>query len=446
MVAMWALCQPALAAEWFVVPETSKFAVESASTNGAGKLGDRERPFVGIEALRTALGPGDTVKLQAGTYAAKSAWPIRSRTRWLGGWSPGFSSRDVQASPSLIRTDGTASVFAITSQMDDVFFEGLVFDSEPSLFGPSCFECMNSITGKKPYITLEAAGRVTFRSSAFVNATEGAIAGSSGSTLLVDNVSFTNMRPFAIRLDGSCGYATPLCSSLQVEHSSLVWTARLPADRAQGGGARTELGHAIVIGSGVRAAISNSVIAYAAGSGVFMFEQPATLSLNEVVTFDNFGQDVWPLSSTGTPTPAAMPVEALVVGQHVEQKLGRTRTERIALPFDSAYLQRFLKREPVYHAPYYPPQRAWLISPLAEAGAQTVKGSALTYAAAVAGAASAVAPERPSSDAPEAEAAVAEDKVANEKVPAATKAKTLSGKRRREETKPSKRGKGRKRG
>jgi hypothetical protein len=108
------------------------------------------------------------------------------------------------------------------------------------------------------------------------------------------------------------------------------------------------------------------------------------LAINSIVTFDNRMGDVGLVSSTGLKAQAIAMVSELV-GVRGRGPFGRM--ERLALPWDPDYLNRFLSRaqKPFYGA-RLPVERAFFLSPAKDAGMKALPGSRLTYEAAVSGA------------------------------------------------------------
>lgn len=406
-------------ADWYVVPG-------GVSAAGTGTKAD---PFSQLTALTAVVKSGDTVHLSSGVHVLAEPLPAHAQTQWLGGYDVQFSKRDVLAFPAVLRGDGSFSFLTLSSSTNDVVVEGVVFDTAAQAFSGSCSGCMNSVVSGKPYIEMRDAGRATFRHTAFVNAPSGAVSGSSSSTLLFDNVAFMNVRPHAVSLTGSCGYATPLCAELVVKHSLVLWAWR--ATPAADAGA----GDALVVGAGVRADVRESIFAYADGAAIALVGEPRSLSVAQLVVFDNAKGDVWFAPDAKVAIAKSVLIHELREGRGVDAVRDPGRMQRLALPWDSVYLDRYLKRSPAtFYGARVDVQKAWMMSPLAAVGPQTPAQSAWTYQAAVDG--RTMPASGPVLDPP----AAVDASSAAEKMPAHGKAKTLKGKSKD----PSRHGQGRK--
>lgn len=397
----------AQAADWYVV-------AGAAPASGSGTKAD---PFSQLSGLAAVVRSGDTVHFSSGVHVVAEPLPVYAQTQWLGGYDAQFGKRDVLATPTVFRGDGTFAFLALSSSSNDVVVEGVVFDTSEQAFSGSCQGCMNPIVSGKPYIELRDAGRATFRHTAFVNAPSGAVSGSISSTLLFDNVVFMNVRPQAVSVTGSCGYATPLCAELVVKHTLVLWAWRAtPAIDAAAG-------DALVVGAGVRADVRESIFAYADGAAIALVGEPRSLAVAQLVVFDNAKGDVWFAADAKATVAKSVLIHELKEGRGVDAVRDPGRMQRLALPWDSAYLDRYLKRSPAtFYGARVDVQKAWMMSPLAAVGPQTPAQSAWTYQAAVDGRtapASVPAVELPSA---------VDAASAAEKMPAHGKAKTLKGK------------------
>ncbi len=312
---------------------------------------------------------GEQVLVAEGTYSLGTHCIITQRRLQLhGGYAPSFKERDELATPT--RLVAKRSALWLGERSDDVLIQGLIIDGAGSdAFGSQiCHECLRGAydaSTQTALVVLDKTGRARFQNVIFVNGSGGAVAGDGRGSVSFDNVAMINMRPFAISVTGACGYSAPQCMDLSVKNASFVWTWRSAPEEGSPGGS------AIVVGQGVAARIDRTVIAYADRVGVELDgNDPQEATIGSSVVFDNRGGDFGRVAS----------------GKLEVSTPDGVRMERLAMPWDQQYLQRFIARgERTFYGGRLAPERAYFLSPAKDAGMKTVPGSRMTYEVAVMG-------------------------------------------------------------
>jgi hypothetical protein len=329
---------------------------------------------------------GDSLWISEGTFTTAVTCHVQKRRLTIqGGYKADFSARDAFAQPTRFARAGksSAAFLRIASGADDVTLDGLVFDGAVAdAYQGSCPDCLvGSYDAQRhpPLVEVEGASRVRLKSIVWVNATGGALLAKSTGLLQVENASVVNSRPFAIKVAGACGYASPQCFELVLRQSSIVWTWRESNSESANGGS------AIVVGAGTLARIEKSVIAYSDRVAVELDGAlPQQVSASQLIVFDNVAGDFGQVQNG---VLNAAPISSAGAEQGL-QSLGELpgRMERLALPWDSEYLQRYLGRtRKLFYAGKLAWERAFMISPVADIGLKAPSGSRFTYDMAVAG-------------------------------------------------------------
>jgi hypothetical protein len=312
---------------------------------------------------------GEQVLIAEGTYSLGTHCIVTQRRLQLqGGYSASFKERDELATPT--RIVAKRSALWLGERSDDVLIQGLVIDGAGSdAFGSQvCSECLRGAhdpSTQPPLVVLDKTGRARFQNVIFVNGPGGGVAGEGRGSVSFDNVAMVNMRPFALSVSGACGYSAPQCMDLSVKNASFVWTWRSAPEEGSPGGS------AIVIGQGVAARIDRAVMAYADRVAVELDgNDPQEATLGSSVVFDNragdFGRVVSGKLEVSTPEGVRM--------------------ERLAMPWEQSYLQRFITRaERIFYGGKLAPERAYFLSPAKDAGMKAIPGSRMTYEAAALG-------------------------------------------------------------
>ena len=325
---------------------------------------------------------GDQVWIGEGNYTLSAHCTIaQRRLQILGGYGAGFKERDPLGTISKLAVKKAA--FWLGEKADDVSFEGLLIDGGSSdAYGPGvCSECLRGVYNPVtdvPLVMLDKTGRARFANMIFVNAPGGAVAGEVRGAVSFDNVAMVNSRPFALKIAGACGYSAPQCVDLSLKNASFVWAWRqAPEDAAPGGSS-------VIVGQGVFARIERSVFAYADRVAVELDgNAPQELALASIITFDNRQGDVG-LAAAGALKAQPIALVGADVGVRGAGPFGRM--ERLALPWDPDYLQRYLARaQRMFYGARLSADRAYFLSPAQDAGMKALPGSRLSYEVAVNG-------------------------------------------------------------
>jgi len=326
---------------------------------------------------------GDSIWVAEGTITLSAPCVVQKRRlSVVGGYKTDFSSRDAFAQPTrILAGPKVAGLIRVVSGGDDFTLEGVVLDGgSADAFQGSCSDCMSgsyNAATNPALVEIDSAGRVRLHSVIFVNAPGGAVNANASGTLQIENVAALNTRPFAFRLAGACGYASPQCFDAVVRQATIVWTWRESSSEGSPGGS------AIVVGAGTNVRIESSVIAYSDKLGVELDgagAQQATIM--DVIVFDNHSGDVGQAHANGL---NAAPIATAGVSQGLSgPAVGRM--ERLGLPWDADYLRRFLQRQSnSFYGARLPWERAFMLSPSPGIGLKSPQGSRFTYEMAVAG-------------------------------------------------------------
>lgn len=361
--------------------QASTIYVSTSRGNDLG-AGTKDAPLATIAAGVGRAKSGDTVAIAEGLYTLNGSLQLKGRIILQGGWRADFTQRDAFVTASRVTsTVPQAPVLELTAQAEDITIDGLMLDGSVGAFAnTSCAECLAAPYNPAmaaPLVSIAQSGRVLIHDSVIMNAPGGGIRADLLGTVQLDNVALINTRPFAISATANCGYASPVCGDFSVRNASILWAWRDSVDAGAGGGS------AIIVGAGVRARIQQTIIAYSDRMAIELTPGAHEVMLKSLVVFDNRSGDV---GSAGKDGIKSVPINAASEAIGLSGTGPYGRMERLAMPWDSDYLQRFLART---STPFYGARlaanRGFMISPVVDAGLKTPVGSQMSYALAVSG-------------------------------------------------------------
>ena len=362
--------------------EGSTIYVSTSRGNDLG-AGTKDAPLATISAGVGRAKNGDTVAIAEGLYTQNGSLQLKGRIVLQGGWRADFSLRDAFVNASRVTSNvPQAPLLELSSQAEDVTLDGLILDGSVGAYANTtctdCFAAPYNPSVAAPLVSIAQSGRVLIHDSVIINAPGGGVRADLLGSVQLDNVALINTRPYAISATANCGYASPVCGDFTVRAASILWAWRESADPNAAGGS------AIIVGAGVRARIEQSVIAYSDRMAIELAPGAHEVMLKSLVVFDNRAGDV---GSAGKDGIKSLPINAASEAIGLSGAGPYGRMERLAMPWDPDYLQRFLNRA---STPFYGTRvganRGFMISPVVDAGLKTPVGSQMSYALAVSGA------------------------------------------------------------